>query len=279
MDEKRVQIVLTVVLALVLAVSLALLARSELENRRLAQAYADAQALISAPEPDPSPTPEPEPEPTPEPEPEPEPEPTPEPDPWAKALAGTNLEILREMNPEVVGWIQIPGTELSYPLMYSGDNAYYLNHTWMGEPNAGGAIFLEENCAPDFSDFNIIVYGHRMANTTMFGTLRLYAEESFWRAHPRVYLADDKWVYCFDIFSVYEANVRDLTYRLHITEEEDKREYVDYCADRAVYETGVSPTGEDPVLTMSTCVGLGPSDFRWVVQSVLTEKYPVSETD
>lgn len=266
--KKKGQLVLIVVLALVLAVSLALLARSEGENRRLVQAYADAQVLISAPEPEPSPTPEPEPE--------PEPEPTPEPDPWAKALAGTDLDILREMNPEVVGWIQIPGTELSYPLMYSGDNAYYLNHTWMGEPNAGGAIFLEENCAPDFSDFNIIVYGHRMANTTMFGTLRLYAEESFWRAHPRVYLVDDEWVYCFDIFSVYEANVRDPTYRLHITGEEDKREYAAYCADRASYKTGVTPTGEDPVLTMSTCVSLGQSDFRWVVQGVLAEKYPVS---
>lgn len=275
--KKRVQIVLTVVLALVLAASLALLARSELENRRLAQAYADAQALISAPEPDPSPTPEPEPEPTPEPEPEPEPEPTPEPDPWARALAGTDLDVLRQLSPDVIGWIQIPETELSYPLMYSGDNAYYLNHTWMGEPNSGGAIFLEENCAPDFSDFNIIVYGHRMTNTTMFGTLRLYGEEEFWRTHPRVYLVDDAWVYCFDIFSVYEANVRDLTYRLRITEEEDKQAYIDYCAGRADYETGVTPTVEDPVLTMSTCVGLGQSDYRLVVQSVLTEKYPVSD--
>lgn len=261
--KKRGQIVLTAILALVLAVSLVFLVRSERENSRLAQAYAEAQAMISAPSPEPTPTPEPE------------PEPTPEPDPWAKALAGIDLDILRQKNQEVIGWIQIPGTELSYPLMYSGDNAYYLNHTWMGEPNAGGAIFLEEKCAPDLSDFNVIVYGHRMANTTMFGTLRLYREEDFLRAHPRVYLVDDQWVYCYDIFSVHETGLQDQTYRLYLTEEEDKRAYVDYCAGCTDYETGVTPTGEDPVLTMSTCVGLGPSDYRWVVQGVLGEKYPV----
>lgn len=262
---------MTAVLALVLLVSAALLVRSELENRRLAQAYEEAQALISAPTPEPTPTPTP----TPTPEPTPEPEPEPEPDPWAKALAGVDLDVLREMNPEVIGWIQIPGTELSYPLMYSGDNSFYLNHTWMGEPNAGGAIFLEEKCSPDLSDFNIIVYGHRMANTTMFGTLRLYAEEEFLHAHPRVYLVDDEWVYCYDIFSLHETGIQDQTYRLYITEEEDQREYVDYCKGCSTYETGVTPTGEDPVLTMSTCVGLGPSDYRWVVQGVLAEKYPV----
>lgn len=263
--QKRVRWALCALLVLVLAGSVFYLARHELENRRRAQEYAEAQnrAFASAaPTPVPTPTPEPS------------LEPTPEPDPWALELAGTNMDALREVSPEVVGWVQIPETDLSYPLMYSGDNDYYLHHTWTGEPNAGGAIFLEQGCAPDFSDFNIIIYGHRMTDTSMFGTLRLYAQREFWEEHPRVYLVDDDWVYCFDIFSVHEADVRDLTYGLSITREEDKRYYADYCAGRASYPTGITPTGESQVLTMSTCVDMGKSDYRWVVQGVLAEKYP-----
>lgn len=263
--QKRVRWALCALLVLVLAGSVFYLVRHELENRRRAQEYAEAQnrAFASAaPTPVPTPTPEPS------------LEPTPEPDPWALELAGTNMDALREVSPEVVGWVQIPETDLSYPLMYSGDNDYYLHHTWTGEPNAGGAIFLEQGCAPDFSDFNIIIYGHRMTDTSMFGTLRLYAQREFWEEHPRVYLVDDDWVYCFDIFSVHEADVRDLTYGLSITREEDKRYYADYCAGRASYPTGITPTGESQVLTMSTCVDMGKSDYRWVVQGVLAEKYP-----
>lgn len=263
--QKRVRWALCAALVLVLAGSVFYLVRHEMENRRRAQEYADAQERAFASSLPVS---------TPAPSPTPPPEPTPEPDPWALELALTDLDALREVNPEVVGWVRIPETDLSYPLMYSGDNAYYLSHTWTGEPNAGGAIFLEQGCAPDFSDFNIIIYGHRMTDTSMFGTLRLYTDREFWREHPRVYLVDDDWVYCFDIFSVYEANVRDLTYGLSITREEDKRYYANYCADRASYPTGITPTGEDPVLTMSTCIDMGQSDYRWVVQGVLAEKYP-----
>ena len=52
-------------------------------------------------------------------------------------LAGLGLEALREVNEEVIAWIYIPDTEVSYPVLQAADNEYYLNHTWTRERSGG----------------------------------------------------------------------------------------------------------------------------------------------
>lgn len=191
-------------------------------------------------------------------------------DPYAALLNATDLDALREINGDVIGWITIPETDLSYPLLQGGDNRYYLNHTWSGERNSAGAIFLECQCAPDFSDFNTIVYGHRMNNTLMFGSLRGYQEEGYWKEHPSVYIVDDENVYRYDIFAAFQARVEDAPYQLKLRREEDKEAFLQFSLERSVFQTDVEPTAEGRVLTLSTCVsGTGRSPTRWVVQAAL----------
>lgn len=261
--KKWVLRALAAALALVLVVSGAILVRSLQESRVSREDYDSAESFAF---PSPTPTPEPTPEPT------VSPEPTEPPDPQAQALLGTDLDALREVNPEVIGWICIPETDLNYPLMFSGDNSYYLNHTWSKERNAGGAIFLEQECDPELSDFNVIIYGHRMGNSTMFGSLAYYEEEEYWHDHPSVYLVTDGWVYRYDVFAAYKTGVRTSTYRLRLVEEEEKREFLDFCTGRTAYSTGITPTTDGQVLTLSTCTGLGASPDRWVVQAVFAAK-------
>ena len=50
---------------------------------------------------------------------------------------------LQAQNSDTVGWIQIPGTQISYPLMHTGDDSYYLNHTFSKKLNSAGSIFEE----------------------------------------------------------------------------------------------------------------------------------------
>lgn len=76
---------------------------------------------------------------------------------------------LKEMNPDVVGWLQIPGTIVNYPVFKSGDNDYYLHHAPDRSDSIGGAVFMDyENNSPGMVDPQTIVYGHHMRNGSQF---------------------------------------------------------------------------------------------------------------
>ena len=76
---------------------------------------------------------------------------------------------MKQINPDVVGWIYFENDDLSYPVLYSGDNDKYLRTTIDGSDATAGAIFIEGGNSPDFQDQNTIVYGHNMRNLSMFG--------------------------------------------------------------------------------------------------------------
>ena len=143
-------------------------------------------------------------------------------DPYIQSLAQLNIEALKEINDEVIGWIMIPDSEVSYPLIQGADNSYYLERTWKKEKSAVGSIFLECQVSKDLSDFNTIIYRHKMRNGSMFGSLEQYKEETYWREHPRVYIVSGQEVHRYEIYAVYEAGVRDLTYHLKIEKKEKK---------------------------------------------------------
>jgi len=187
----------------------------------------------------------------------------------AQYLWQVDLESLRKVNEDVLGWISIPGTQLDYPILQGEDNQYYLSHTWQGKRNAAGSVFLESQMAPDFSGFNTILYAHNMKNGSMFGSLRQYRTQSHWQEHPCIYIVNDSGIHRYEIFAAFEAEVRGYTYRLDVNTPEKKQAFLDYSAERSVIKTELTPTEADSVITLSTCTGNG-YDHRWVVQGVLT---------
>ena len=195
-------------------------------------------------------------------------------DPYAEALRAMDFAALREVNDDVLGWILIPGTRLSYPLVQGEDNEYYLNRTWKKSRNSVGAIFMEWRSSPDLSDFNTIIYGHRMNNRSMFGILHNYDAQSYWAKHPYLYITDDSGSHAYEIFAAYEVPVTAETYRIVFKNETEKQTFLDFCTAQSVIETSVVPNLWDQVLTLSTCTGDG-HDTRWVVQAVKRNEPPL----
>lgn len=261
-------------LVLVLAGSLFVIGRQAYDNWRNEQASAEAAQIagLSEGEPTASSRPPRKPESTPD---APLPEPLPE---EASALKAIDLDALRTVNGDVAGWIMIPGTELSYPVMQGTDNQYYLSRNWRGEANTSGSVFLESTCSRDLTDFHTIVYAHRMRNDTMFGTLKYYSTLDFWRAHPSVYVAFGSGViYRYDIFAAHEVGTKGIVYRLDIEESRLQDELIRACLEDSVIDTGIVPTEVDRLLTLSTCTASGRVD-RWVVHAVLRAEYqPVND--
>lgn len=187
-------------------------------------------------------------------------------------LAAIDLLELRNFNTDVVGWISIPDTKISYPLMQGEDNQYYLSHNWKDESSGGGSVFLESTNDKELTDFHTIAYGHRMGNDTMFGSLKYYRDWSYWREHPNVYVVLDDVIYCYSIFSAHEASVKGIVYRLDMQENQLEEEFLQHCLESSVISTDLTPKPDDRILTLSTCTGNGYAN-RWVVHGVLTHKY------
>ena len=187
-----------------------------------------------------------------------------------QTLREIDLPALQQINPEVIGWILIPGTGISYPLMQTEDNDYYLKHTWKREKNSSGAIFLDYRNSSSFGDFNSLIYGHRMRNGSMFGSLQNYKETSFWQTSPSIYIMDAGGVHRYDIFAAYEADVKETLFTPGIPEPSQRQKMLEHSGACSVIRTGIAPTETESILTLVTCTGKGYST-RWVVQAVRAE--------
>lgn len=181
-------------------------------------------------------------------------------------LAEINLDALREVNPDVVGWIMIPDTKINYPIVHGEDNWHYLWHTWDNRENAGGSIFVEETGNPDFTEFRTIVYGHNLSNGAMFGSLSNYRSQKYWESNPYVYLVTDEGVFRYEIYATYMAEVAGKTYALEIGDQL-KASFIRMTLEEADYETGIQPAVTDRIITLSTCIG--HADYRRVVHARL----------
>lgn len=200
-------------------------------------------------------------------------------DPIAEMLKETDLDALRQVNEDVIGWIMIPDTVINYPLLQGEDNHYYLDYTWDKQQNRVGSIFMESTNNPDLSDFHTIIYGHNLREKTMFSPIRNYKKQTYWEEHPFVYVVTDEGVYRYDIYSSYEAGVTSDTYRLGF-KEQGKQVFIDMGLEQSVIDTGVMPETTDRILTLSTCTGNGHAT-RWVVHArlkmIMELRYPESE--
>lgn len=261
----KLRTVLTVILGAVFLVSSGLMLRQYLGDREVEGTYQEALELALA-----APAAELAAAPTMAAVTEPlwVPAPVEEDDPHMEELSRLDLAALRQVNPDVIGWIRIPDTKIDYPFLQGEDNEYYLTHTWEGEKNAAGSIFLECMNSGDLTDFNTILYGHNMNSGAMFAGLRKYTSQNFFEAHPYVYLLTDQGVWRFEIFSAYKAPVESHTYGLSFRQEETKEYFIAKALQESQIDTAVAPEITDRVLTLSTCSGAGYTN-RWVVHARL----------
>lgn len=265
--KPKIQTVILFFLTAVFAVSAFMLVRQMTSYRAGDEAYAEASEIAAIPE-----VPETEtvqqPTEQPQQETQTEPEPAPSADPYAQALEQMDLPALQQVNSDVIGWIAIPGTEISYPLVQGTDNDYYLTHTWNQNSSAVGAIFMDCRCSADFSGFNTIVYGHRMNNGSMFAALKHYKKQDFLQAHPQVYVTNASGTHAYRIYAAYEASLDGTAYYSAFSDETIKKTFIDEGVSLSVIRPGAVPTVNDHILTLSTCTGNGHAT-RWVVQAVM----------
>ena len=92
----------------------------------------------------------------------------------APYVSPVDFESLWAMNEDIYAWLDIPGTDISFPVLQrEGDDSYYLRRNSQGEDDMNGVIFTESAYnGRDFSDPATVVYGHHMRSGAMFGQLQ-----------------------------------------------------------------------------------------------------------
>ncbi|MCI7262063.1 MAG: class B sortase [Clostridiaceae bacterium] len=99
-----------------------------------------------------------------------------------------DFDALREINPDIVAWVEIPGTRIDYPVVQTDDNETYLHRSFEGGESSAGAIYLDCDSDSDFMGRHSVLYGHHMKNGSMFAEIVKFKEKSFFQEHREVIL-------------------------------------------------------------------------------------------
>lgn len=162
---------------------------------------------------------------------------------------------LRKTNEDIVGWLNISGTTINYPVVQANglrDAAYYLNHLYDGKTNSAGTLYIESGMSADFSDRINIIRGHRMNNGSMFGGLSKYAKASYFNQHPIGQLSTPEQDYYIYFFAAYETDVDEVM--PSNPGDAEFQNYVEQAVAKSAFTAGFTPRASDKIITLSTCV-------------------------
>ena len=95
-------------------------------------------------------------------------------------------------NPDVIGWITIPGTDIDFPVCQApaDDPDYYLSHDAHGDWNCFGAVYLDADCAEGglMGSANAVILGHHISGDLMFAPVASYSDEAWAEGHSTILL-------------------------------------------------------------------------------------------
>ena len=182
------------------------------------------------------------------------------------------LEELQKENQEIIGWLEIEGTNINYPILQGEDNDFYLTHNYKKEKSNGGSLFLDKDFDLINGSSNYLIYGHRNKQGLMFEDLMKYSKEDFYKEHTKIKFTTDKEDSIYEILAVFysrvyyksEKNVFRYYYFVNAENEQEYNNFVNNAKKVSIYDTGVTATYGDQLLTLSTCE-YSQEDGRFVV--------------
>ncbi|WP_377937629.1 class B sortase [Alloscardovia venturai] len=161
---------------------------------------------------------------------------------------------LQRINPEVVGWINVYGTHVDYPLLHTTDNKKYLKTDPQGNYSELGAPFLDYRSNAQFKDFNTIIYGHDTIHGYMFGDIKRFTNAQFFDSHKYGSIYYDGRMRGLDVFAILQVDAYDKeVYTPHISDIEQKNAYYKYLLSKAQLMRNVSVSSADHIVMLSTC--------------------------
>ena len=187
------------------------------------------------------------------------------------------LEVLEEYqtlynkNKSLIGWLKIDDTNIDYPVMQTVNNEYYLDHNYTQEYDRNGSLFLDKACDVVHRNTNLIIYGHHMKSGKMFGNLNKYSSQDYCKEHSTIQFDTIYEKGTYEVMYVFRSkiyNEDEIVFKYYqFLDAASDKEFTSYMQDMAelsLYDTGVTASYGDELLTLSTCDN-SETDGRFVV--------------
>lgn len=179
---------------------------------------------------------------------------------------------IRAKNPDVLGWIDVYGTNIDYPIVQGKDNEEYLNKTVLGKFSTTGSIFLDASNKKDFSDFQNILYGHYMAERKMFGDMELFKSREFFNTHKYgVIHRVNKKSKGIEFFAFLKTVGTDDKILSIAKNSQEKPDLIDYIYENADYSRKLDFGENENLVILDTC-DLSVTNGRYIFIGRLTDK-------
>lgn len=182
----------------------------------------------------------------------------------------------------MVGWIEVPGSNIDYPIMSATDD-YYLTHDPYGRKTICGSVFCyaSQNLAAEEQDKNIVIFGHRISNNKMFGYLDVICRKGIINdpQKNKIIITTKFGAYQYEMFSAYRTTANENFGRVNFENSEDFRAYCNMLLQKS--ETPKSGTmsfeASDHVITLVTCARGNDKNRRAVVHAKLVDFKPAEQ--
>lgn len=181
---------------------------------------------------------------------------------------------MREQNPDVYSWIYIRDTQISLPVLQSSvDDNFYLNHDWQKNDVFAGAIYSQSKNKRDYSDRVTVLYGHNMANGSMFANLFYFMDDDFFDSHRYFYIFTEDRKLTYEVVSAFEYDNRHILNSFDFKDDAVFQSWLDNAKNpHSLYSKvrdSVKLDLNSKMLVLSTCTDTG--DNRFLVQGVLVK--------
>ncbi len=176
---------------------------------------------------------------------------------------------LKELNDETVGWLNVPGTNIDYPVVKAKDNAYYLRHNFKKEKDYNGWVFMNYLNSAEMLDKNTIIFAHnRYYSNIMFGTLNKVGKKTWYQniKNNLITYSDINKEMKWEVFAAYTVPVTDDYLETNFSTDEDFNNFIKMIRSRSVISSDLEIKNTDKILTLSTCADI---NTRFVVHAVL----------
>ena len=184
---------------------------------------------------------------------------------------------LKSVNPDIVAWLYVPGTSMSYPILQESTvgDYYYLNHNMYGQYQELGSLFMPALKDTNSVNKQLTVFGHNSFG--WYGDVyftHLYdwydnASVAKNYKYAYVYYPDGK-VETYENWGASDTTTSDNVYELPVTDN-GFEERLDHIEKTSRYVLSEKPSKDSKIMVLSTCEDVNSNERFYASFKLLRE--------